>query len=89
MNLLSIAVFHNNEVSVVYDETMFHVISNVSIVSVINEKTIFQVVLIISVVSLVSDEIVFGVVLKISVVNQVNNHNFWPLSFGNAFLMCS
>ena len=37
-------------VSVVYDEIIFHVELNISVVSVVNDKTIFQVALIVSVV---------------------------------------
>ena len=64
MNVLSIAAFHNNVVNVVYDETIFHVVLNISVVSLVNDKTTFELVLIISAVSVVNDEIIFDVVLK-------------------------
>ena len=71
MNVLSIVVFHNN---VVYDETVFQVKLNISVVSVVRVvnisvvravmiKQFSGVILIINVVSVVNDEIIFNVIL--------------------------
>ena len=35
MNVLSIVAFHNNVVSVVYDEIIFHVELNISVVGIV------------------------------------------------------
>ena len=35
MNVLSIVAFHNNVVSVVYDEIIFHVKFNISVVGIV------------------------------------------------------
>ena len=35
MNVLSIVAFHNNVVSVVYDEIIFHVKLNISVVGIV------------------------------------------------------
>ena len=66
MNVLSIVTFHNSVVSVVYDEIIFHIELNISVVS---DKTIFQVILIDSAVNVVNDEIIFNLDLEISVVS--------------------
>ena len=65
MYVLSIAAFHQNLISVVYYETIFHIELNISVVSVVNDKTIFQVILIVSAGNVVNDEIIFNVFTQI------------------------
>ena len=72
--------------SVVYDEIIFHVELNISVVS---DKTIFQVILIAAAVSVVNDEIIFNVILEIIVVSVINDRHFGTHTLRNTVFKIS